>query len=73
MNAADRNPLPHLNDDQVQHEAFSSHVASNFLLDQVELNHQTAASRYIFGRALEQHFAPTIWKQKHVVDGKVMP
>ncbi len=73
MNAADGSPLPHLNGNQVQREAFSSLVASDFLLDQVELNHRTAASRYIFGRALEQHFAPAMRKQKHVVNGKVMP
>ena len=61
MNMADRSPLPYLNGDQVQHKAFSSLVASDFLLeDQVKLNHQTATSCYIFGCALEQHFAPAM-------------
>ncbi len=72
MNAADESSLPCLNGDRVQHGAFSTIVASSFLLDQVELNHQTTTSRNIFDRALEQHFASAMQKQKHIVDGKVM-
>lgn len=48
-------------------------IANNFLLNQVSLNYQATATRLILSRALEQHFAPAIKKQKYVVVGKVMP
>ncbi len=73
LNTADKSSLPYLNGDQVQHEACNSLIASDFLLNQVELNHQMTVSCYIFSCALEQHFASAMRKQKHIVDGKVMP
>ena len=73
MNADNGSFLPYINHNQVQHEAVTSFVASNFLLDQIGLNHQMASTYYILVRALEQHFAPAMRKQKHVVAGKLMP
>ena len=39
MNVEDRSFLPYINRNQVQYEAVISLVASDFLLDQVDLNH----------------------------------
>lgn len=73
INAEDGNFLPYINRNQVQHKAVTSLVASNFLLDQVGLNHQMASTRYILSRAFKQHFALAMRKQKYVVAGKLMP
>ncbi len=73
MNIADGNTLPYINSDQVQHEALSSLIADNFLLDQVDFNHRAIATRFILGCALKQYFTPAMRKQKHLVAGKVIP
>lgn len=73
INAEDGSSLPYINCNQVQHEAVTSLVANNSFLDQVSLNYRMASTRYILGRALEQHFAPAMRKQKYVVASKLMP
>ena len=73
MNVEDESFFPYINRNQVQHEAITSLIASDFLLDQISLNHQMASTCYILGHALERNFAPAIRKQKHVVAGKLMP
>lgn len=57
----------------MQYEALSSLIADNFLLDQVGSNHKAGVTQFIFGRALEQHFAQAMRKQKYVIARKVIP
>lgn len=73
INTPDRSFLLYINRDQVQRKAVNSFAASDFLLDQVGLNHWASATRYILSCALEQHFALAMRKQKHIVVGKTMP
>ena len=57
----------------MQHEALSSLIASDFLFDQIGLNHRAASNQFILGCVLEQHFTSAMRKQKHIVARKVMP
>lgn len=51
INAADGSPLPYINRDQVEPKAFNSLAASNFILDQVDINHRAATTWYILSCA----------------------
>ena len=53
INTEDRSFLLYIKRNQVQYKAVTSLVTSDFLLDQVGLNHQIASTRYILGRALK--------------------